>query len=214
MIVRYRWLLFFFFLMIRRPPSSTLFPYTTLFRSLQICARAVRERIAGEVPDHRAQLGRDVEAEAVVDGPDAAVGAEQAVAALAVGVVGDEIEGADAGEPLAVLRRLAEREVVLAEVRVNELLQRALAIGAVTPNGERDQPPVERLREVIRRQLALEEPRREIPQRALAALGLVHSEGAGAVERDLHEQRRIGAARQPPLERHLAAREERRHVRR
>src|SRR2546430_4026399 len=27
--------LFFFFLMIRRPPRSTLFPYTTLFRSLQ-----------------------------------------------------------------------------------------------------------------------------------------------------------------------------------
>src|SRR5438034_5757894 len=31
--------LFFFFLMIRRPPRSTLFPYTTLFRSVnpQIC---------------------------------------------------------------------------------------------------------------------------------------------------------------------------------
>src|SRR5688572_31631894 len=28
--------LFFFFLMIRRPPRSTLFPYTTLFRSVQI----------------------------------------------------------------------------------------------------------------------------------------------------------------------------------
>src|SRR5258707_6002635 len=28
-------LLFFFFLMIRRPPRSTLFPYTTLFRSQQ-----------------------------------------------------------------------------------------------------------------------------------------------------------------------------------
>src|SRR2546430_17284893 len=27
------WLFFFFFLMIRRPPRSTLFPYTTLFRS-------------------------------------------------------------------------------------------------------------------------------------------------------------------------------------
>src|SRR4051795_6357420 len=27
----------FFFLMIRRPPRSTLFPYTTLFRSLQDC---------------------------------------------------------------------------------------------------------------------------------------------------------------------------------
>src|SRR5258706_11166899 len=28
------YLIFFFFLMIRRPPRSTLFPYTTLFRSL------------------------------------------------------------------------------------------------------------------------------------------------------------------------------------
>src|SRR5258707_5083564 len=27
---------FFFFLMIRRPPRSTLFPYTTLFRSIQV----------------------------------------------------------------------------------------------------------------------------------------------------------------------------------
>src|SRR2546428_8553160 len=29
-------LLYFFFLMIRRPPRSTLFPYTTLFRSARI----------------------------------------------------------------------------------------------------------------------------------------------------------------------------------
>src|SRR3712207_9241839 len=29
---------FFFFLMIRRPPRSTLFPYTTLFRSPRIAA--------------------------------------------------------------------------------------------------------------------------------------------------------------------------------
>src|SRR5574343_931520 len=32
-------LLFFFFLMIRRPPRSTLFPYTTLFRSIKIARR-------------------------------------------------------------------------------------------------------------------------------------------------------------------------------
>src|SRR2546425_951511 len=30
--------LFFFFLMIRRPPRSTLFPYTTLFRSVGVSA--------------------------------------------------------------------------------------------------------------------------------------------------------------------------------
>src|SRR5262245_59442252 len=29
----YQYFIFFFFLMIRRPPRSTLFPYTTLFRS-------------------------------------------------------------------------------------------------------------------------------------------------------------------------------------
>src|ERR1022692_2642471 len=33
---------FFFFLMIRRPPRSTLFPYTTLFRSLQLRQRMPR----------------------------------------------------------------------------------------------------------------------------------------------------------------------------
>src|SRR5216683_3851201 len=35
-------LLFFFFLMIRRPPRSTLFPYTTLFRSRPGCHRPRR----------------------------------------------------------------------------------------------------------------------------------------------------------------------------
>src|SRR2546430_13617416 len=32
-MLHYGAILFFFFLMIRRPPRSTLFPYTTLFRS-------------------------------------------------------------------------------------------------------------------------------------------------------------------------------------
>src|SRR5260370_42549343 len=34
----------FFFLMIRRPPRSTLFPYTTLFRSADIIERGSCER--------------------------------------------------------------------------------------------------------------------------------------------------------------------------
>src|SRR6476620_10111166 len=34
-------ILFFFFLMIRRPPRSTLFPYTTLFRSPRACTSPV-----------------------------------------------------------------------------------------------------------------------------------------------------------------------------
>src|SRR5258705_4825385 len=36
----HRFFYFFFFLMIRRPPRSTLFPYTTLFRSLKAASGA------------------------------------------------------------------------------------------------------------------------------------------------------------------------------
>src|SRR2546423_11167123 len=40
-------LIFFFFLMIRRPPRSTLFPYTTLFRSLVSAGSRVLEQVGG-----------------------------------------------------------------------------------------------------------------------------------------------------------------------
>src|SRR2546430_6100332 len=51
---------FFFFLMIRRPPRSTLFPYTTLFRSgLGAAARRARGS-GGTVPDrHRRREAGD-----------------------------------------------------------------------------------------------------------------------------------------------------------
>src|SRR2546430_16510864 len=56
---------FFFFLMIRRPPRSTLFPYTTLFRSLAAAPEmvafledntAVAFRAYAHHPDYRATL--------------------------------------------------------------------------------------------------------------------------------------------------------------
>src|SRR3712207_6974014 len=44
----------FFFLMIRRPPRSTLFPYTTLFRSRAIRPGPLRRRVqVGVLPDDR-----------------------------------------------------------------------------------------------------------------------------------------------------------------
>src|SRR2546426_3835663 len=57
--------LFFFFLMIRRPPRSTLFPYTTLFRSrgrgaplrYPACSRArSAARHAGRSEEHTSEL--------------------------------------------------------------------------------------------------------------------------------------------------------------
>src|SRR5256885_15255466 len=59
---------FFFFLMIRRPPRSTLFPYTTLFRSETRLAEQVRQvtvagsaiqMIAEVTPHLAAGIGED-----------------------------------------------------------------------------------------------------------------------------------------------------------
>src|SRR5437588_5462272 len=41
--------MFFFFLLIRRPPISTLFPYTTLFRSTLQFVNSYRPRISGDL---------------------------------------------------------------------------------------------------------------------------------------------------------------------
>src|ERR1051326_980812 len=50
--------------MIRRPPRSTLFPYTTLFRSIERCAHVVphefEERLAEEVGDVLLAAGEQV----------------------------------------------------------------------------------------------------------------------------------------------------------
>src|SRR5256885_11774536 len=48
-------LTFFFFLMIRRPPRSTLFPYTTLFRSAATGNRPARGKLAEFDLDGRLQ---------------------------------------------------------------------------------------------------------------------------------------------------------------
>src|SRR5438105_14984312 len=59
---------FFFFLLIRRPPRSTLFPYTTLFRSRprDAAARVARgapldrrRRHAGDRPDDRVRRSEE-----------------------------------------------------------------------------------------------------------------------------------------------------------
>src|SRR5467141_4349017 len=46
---------FFFFLMIRRPPRSTLFPYTTLFRSCRAAAPPDHGRLRGHAPTSRSE---------------------------------------------------------------------------------------------------------------------------------------------------------------
>src|SRR6185436_20746890 len=45
MVLIFVFFFFFFFLMIRRPPRSTLFPYTTLFRSFRRVVAGVARRL-------------------------------------------------------------------------------------------------------------------------------------------------------------------------
>src|SRR5205814_10730290 len=49
--------LYFFFLMIRRQPRSTLFPYTTLFRSALRISEVDRRFVAGHQPPVRVRGG-------------------------------------------------------------------------------------------------------------------------------------------------------------
>src|SRR2546429_10009124 len=72
--------LFFFFLMIRRPPRSTLFPYTTLFRSL------AGDQPRGEVPDPEESRAHEGELSQAA-GPDSRRGAGggEGVAAMGIG---------------------------------------------------------------------------------------------------------------------------------
>src|SRR3712207_9185267 len=68
---------FFFFLMIRRPPRSTLFPYTTLFRSPPAAGdplRGRRDRGAARAP--RAAR-RDLRGGVRPDGPGLALRSEE-----------------------------------------------------------------------------------------------------------------------------------------
>src|SRR5687768_18613697 len=54
----YLYTIFFFFLMIRRPPRSTLFPYTTLFRSPNPFLMDFRESVVQRL---RAEAQKDLE---------------------------------------------------------------------------------------------------------------------------------------------------------
>src|SRR3989442_10975542 len=56
---------FFFFLMIRRPPRSTLFPYTTLFRSLGKTVQVI-PHVTNEIQNRIHTLAEQSKADVVI----------------------------------------------------------------------------------------------------------------------------------------------------
>src|SRR3712207_2552640 len=99
----------FFFLMIRRPPRSTLFPYTTLFRSaddgkVEPLAEAEaspngRDAIEADAAAHRVEIGVAAARDRRVHrhGAVPAEALEEAVAELVAAAAGDPLLWIDAG---------------------------------------------------------------------------------------------------------------------
>src|SRR2546430_16741007 len=95
----------FFFLMIRRPPRSTLFPYTTLFRSAAQNSRQDRGVVADGSSGGSAQLGGEHHVpglEIWVEGP-AEAGDQHGAADAVGGKLGRA--GSAAGAPSPPLHR-------------------------------------------------------------------------------------------------------------
>src|SRR2546422_3924175 len=102
----------FFFLMIRRPPRSTLFPYTTLFRS-NICANAFEEAAGNPAiafgPGERAFFLRLAGREIMDAGPGGSVAREGSVI-VAASVVHVPME--KAGVETLLTQPIGEREAI------------------------------------------------------------------------------------------------------
>src|SRR5215217_3054792 len=109
---------FFFFLMIRRPPRSTLFPYTTLFRSrTRLSASPTTLDVAGTLPTTSSLRSGDA---AIARPPDVrAAGRSQRcqVGRCARGVRGDDVHpsahrvsGRSCEHPQRPIAGLADRQ--------------------------------------------------------------------------------------------------------
>src|SRR6266700_3342570 len=98
-----RFSFFFFFLMIRRPPRSTLFPYTTLFRSVpHHLAQAIqRQRLALVAPQGPKVEGHPLGAQIRVKGAEARIRPADDLVPLAdvVGRAADPDRSAHVGDP-------------------------------------------------------------------------------------------------------------------
>ena len=138
----------------------------------------------------------------MVDAPDVVVTVDEHMAALAVGVVGDEVEHGDARQcGLQVVAGFLNGEVVLLVIGIDVPLHAALTVGAVTDDGGWHQVDLHRLTEHIGRQLTPVQAGFEVPQGALAAHwlvdGLTHR---STVDDQFHQERRVAAPRHAALD--------------
>ena len=165
-----------------------------------LSARAARSGISSSakgVPQNSsitvAQLEERVERQAVVDAPDRAVAAQDAVPALPVGVVCDQVEGREPPKLLRVIRD--QVEVGDPRVRLDVQLHGADAVGPLANRGQRDGRPSDRPAEHELRLLPLvQRAARKVEQWPLTGLRLVHRTHEQPRPRvEPHQERVVGA---------------------
>src|SRR3712207_8628494 len=97
--------------MIRRPPRSTLFPYTTLFRSEEDAGGVARDqRVPARAPDHLEHVPAGAAEDALQLLDDLAVAAHRAVEALQVAVRSEEHTSELQSRQYLVCRLLLEQK--------------------------------------------------------------------------------------------------------
>ncbi len=153
-----------------------------------------------------------MEAQGVVDRPDATVVASQDMTRLPVGVVGDEVEHGQAPQLVCPGRIFAEREVVLPVVTGHVQLDRPFAERTVADHGWWNEAPTEVAGQLPCGGFAPVEAGGEIPQGALTPARLVHtlddvvSRGGWS---KVDQKRAVGRPRHLPQEGQVAGREQR-----
>ena len=105
---------YFFFLMIRRPPRSTLFPYTTLFRSRVLAYGMTARQIEALLGD---------------DGPEKADGTFDLLSPRAGTIVNDNFVEGEFIEPGRVLFEIADLGTVWVEARLSPEGARRVTVG-------------------------------------------------------------------------------------
>ena len=169
----------------------------------------VGDWFADEVPNDGAQLPFVMERQTVVDAVGPTIAAQQAVTRLAIGVVGYEIEQAELAKIVDGDAVFVHGEVVLAEVGVDERLDRTLAERANADRGRRNYRHPEGRSQPIHSHFALVEVGWEVPERSFTVTRLVDPLGrdlvaAGRVAGDGHQQGGVRAVGHTTLHLDLA----------
>ncbi len=158
----------------------------------QLCS----EGFANKIPQYRAELRLVVEADPMVDSPEASIEALQTVAALAVGIVHDAVEKTELAQLRFIATLLQHGEEVGLLIIGDEELHHTDAVGSAAHDRRGYEIEPEPLRDEVGRSLTpVEAPLRKIPQWSFTPFGLVDAEQLEILVLNTRQQRIVATVR-------------------